>query len=292
MIQCQYELHVSRNNTYSMDRPHFHEDIEISLCVSGEGVFFLDNSVYSLYRGQLFLIDSSVLHRSVANEDYRCLAFHISSGTLHELSSLQSNFLADVQKAGQMVSLTEENTQKLEAMFGELSQDFGEGFGSDIRQTISLLQFLLAAFSCFHGEKEAESRPDQNMARVAPILGYIQENLDEPLTVDAIAEHFFMSKYHLCHIFKEATHFSLMDYIINCRILKARRLLRSGMRVQEVGETVGFRNNEHFIRTFKKLTGLPPKRYAKSYQQSDLTTSAELVTIVGRDGRLIEGVKE
>ena len=29
MIQCQYEVHISKNDTYSMDRPHFHEDIEI-----------------------------------------------------------------------------------------------------------------------------------------------------------------------------------------------------------------------------------------------------------------------
>ena len=85
------------------------------------------------------------------------------------------------------------------------------------------------------------------------------------MTTQSIADAFYMSKYHLCHIFKEGTGFSLMDYVINCRILKARSLLRNGMRVQEVGENVGFRNNEHFIRTFKKLTGTPPKRYAMMY---------------------------
>ena len=84
MIQCQYEVHISKNDTYSMDRPHFHEDIEIVLCIAGEGVFFLEPEVFPLYRGQLFLIDSSILHRSVANEEYRCMVFHISSEMLHE----------------------------------------------------------------------------------------------------------------------------------------------------------------------------------------------------------------
>ena len=42
MIKCHYEIHISKNDTYSMDRPHFHEDIEIVLCIAGEGVFFLE----------------------------------------------------------------------------------------------------------------------------------------------------------------------------------------------------------------------------------------------------------
>ena len=77
MLQCQYEAHISKNDTYSTDKPHFHEDIEIVLCIAGEGVFFVGSEVFPLFRGQLFLIDSSVLHRSVANEEYRCIAFHI-----------------------------------------------------------------------------------------------------------------------------------------------------------------------------------------------------------------------
>ena len=82
-----------------------------------------------------------------------------------------------------------------------------------------------------------------------------------------------------------------MDYVINCRILKARSLLRNGMRVQEVGENVGFRNNEHFIRTFKKLTGTPPKRYAMMYKDSDQNAQRELVVVEGKDGKIIEGIK-
>lgn len=91
----------------------------------------------------------------------------------------------------------------------------------------------------------------------------------EPLTLDIIASNCFINKYHLCHSFKAVTGFSVMEYIIHCRVLKARELLRKGMRVQEVGETVGFRNNEHFIRTFGALTGTSPKRYAKEYLAGD-----------------------
>ena len=77
---------------------------------------------------------------------------------------------------------------------------------------------------------------------------------------------FFISKHYLCRIFKSATGFSVMEYIIYSRILRARQLLQEGVSVQQAGELSGFSDNSHFIRTFGHLTGTSPGRYAKEYQ--------------------------
>ena len=61
--------------------------------------------------------------------------------------------------------------------------------------------------------------------------------------------------------------------------------------MQEVGEQVGFRSNEHFIRTFKRLTGMPPKRYAMRYRESDQKMNQEIVVVEGRDGKKVESLK-
>lgn len=291
MIQCQYEIHISKNDTYSMTRPHFHEDIEIALCIAGEGIFFLEAEIFPLFRGQLFLIDSTVLHRSVANEEYRCIAFHIAPDVLRELSSPQTNFTARSQASGLLASLNAEETAALEQLFYKLMEDFGDEFGADIRQTAAVLSFLVSSFSYSDKTEKAKVPDNPSLARVVPVLNYIQEHLSENLTTQSIADKFYMNKYHLCHLFKEATGFSMMDYVINCRILKARSLLREGMRVQEAGEQVGFHSNEHFIRTFKKLTGLPPKKYAMKYKESDQKMKQEIVVVEGRDGRKIETLK-
>ena len=71
----------------------------------------------------------------------------------------------------------------------------------------------------------------------------------------------------------------------------AEKYFRQGMRVQEAGERVGFRSNEHFIRTFKRLTGVPPKRYAMRYRESDQKMNPEIVVVEGRDGRQVESLK-
>ena len=65
------------------------------------------------------------------------------------------------------------------------------------------------------------------------------------------------------------TGFSVMEYIIYSRVLRARQLLQEGVSVQQAGELSGFSDNSHFIRTFGHLTGLTPGRYAKEYQSGD-----------------------
>jgi len=182
-----------------------------------------------------------------------------------------------------MATLKNEEIEQMESQFYLLMQNFGNDFGSDIHQTIAVLTFLLNCFSYFREEGRAETHTNPELAKVTPILSYIQEHLSEPMTTQSIANAFFMSKYHLCHIFKQGTGFSVIDYVINCRILKARSLLREGKRVQEAGELVGFRSNEHFIRTFKKLTGLPPKQYSMKYRDSDQNMKQEIVVAEGRD---------
>ena len=291
MLQCQYEVHISKNDTYSVDKPHFHEDIEITLCVAGEGAFYLGAEVYPLHRGQLFLIDSSVLHRSAANEEYRCIAFHISPETLAGLGTAQTDFAANIASCSHVATIDEAQISEIEAYYRKLAAVCGDGFGDDMRQTIVVLEFLLTCFSHFVKVTPAVGVANGTLGKVSPILKYIQDHLEDPLTIGDIAKTFFMSKYYLCHIFKEGTGFSVMDYVINCRILRARALLRQGVRVQEAGERAGFRSNEHFIRTFKKLTGMTPKHYSMMYRKADQNMKQDVVSVESINGSLVQSTR-
>ena len=71
-----------------------------------------------------------------------------------------------------------------------------------------------------------EAIRNKDFLRVAPILDYIRDNLSDPLTLDQIASQFYISKHYLCRIFKAATGFSVMEYIIYSRVLRARQLLQ------------------------------------------------------------------
>ncbi len=270
MIRCKYEIHCSRNDTYSMERPHFHEDVEITLCTSGEGIFFLEPEIYPMHRGQLFLIVPATLHRSVADDSYRSRVLRIPTSLVEEISTPQSDFAGCIRQCGRVqITLDEVQTRELEEMYNRLETPAGKQFGNDMQRFILLMDFLVKSFSYFATGEAAPTKIHTELANMKPIIKYLHAHLSEPLSLDSIAAQFFISKFYLCRNFKLATGFSVRDYIIHCRILRARELLRGGCRVQETGELIGFHNNEHFIRTFKKLTGISPKRYAKEYLFSD-----------------------
>ncbi len=155
-------------------------------------------------------------------------------------------------------------------LFQELERNKNDGsYGSDLMQITALLKLLIYVAPTLSTSAASEVVPSRDFLRVEPILEYIRQNLSESLNLDQIASNFFISKHYLCRVFKAATGFSVMEYIIHSRILRARQMLQEGHSVQEAGELSGFADNSHFIRTFRSLTGTSPGRYAKEYQSSD-----------------------
>jgi AraC-like DNA-binding protein len=279
MFQPKYQLRFNSDDMWKMHRLHFHEDVEILLSLSSSGDFFIENEFYPLQRGALFLLREATLHKSVAGASYKRYVLHISPDTLQGFSTPQSDLLAFAQKvSGRGAQLDDRQTRLLTRMFQRLEKPHDKSFCGDLRKASQLLDFLITTFSFFEDTAEESGLKSRNrldgsanldFAKIAPLIRYIPGNLAEPLSLSDLAERFFVSKYHMCRTFKSATGFGVKEYIIHCRVLKARELLRQGLGVQEAGERVGFRNNSHFIRTFRALTGTSPRRYAREYLQSD-----------------------
>ena len=223
-----------------------------------------------LRRGTLYLIGENTLHRTITTGFHARYVLHIGRRALAELSTPQTDFTRLAQSSFLRAPLSNEQMTHLVELFQALERNKDDGsFGSDIRQITALLELLLWVAPALHASSAGEAIQNKDFMRVSPILDYIRARLSEPLTLDQIAGEFFISKHYLCRIFKSATGFSVMEYIIYSRVLMARQLLQQGVSVQQAGEMSGFSDNSHFIRTFGHLTGTSPGRYAKEYQRSD-----------------------
>ena len=270
MTNVDFHLQLNHNDTWSMSRLHFHDYCELLLPLTSPGNIFVNDQVYPLRRGTLYLIGENTLHRTIATGFHARYVLHISRKALSQLSTPQTDFTQVAQDSFRRVPLNVEEMTEIIELFQALERNKNDGsFGSDINQTIALLNLLVRVAPTLHAATAGEPIRNKDFLRVAPILDYIRDNLSEPLSLDHIASRFFISKHYLCRIFKSATGFSVMEYIIYSRVLKARQLLQEGVSVQQAGELAGFSDNSHFIRTFGHLTGLTPGRYAKEYQSSD-----------------------
>lgn len=270
MVPIEFHLQLSQDDAWSMSRLHFHDFFELLLPLTSSGNIFVNDQVYPLQRGMLYLIGENTLHRTIVNGFHSRYVLHISRKALGELSTPQTDFLQFTKNPFSCSILDEAEFNTLQNAFQTLSDNENRGgFGGDLKQTISLMELLLQLGPILKLSNAGESVRNKDFLRISPILDYIQENLTEPLTLDQISGKFFISKHYLCRIFKSATGFSVMEYIIHIRVLRARQLLQEGVSVRQAGELSGFSDNSHFIRTFGSLTGMSPGRYAREYQGGD-----------------------
>lgn len=270
MNNVEFHLQLNHNETWNMSRLHFHNYIELMLPLVSPGNIFVSDQIYPLNRATLYLIGENTLHRTITTGFHARYVLHIGRKALAELSTPQTDFTQLSENSFLCAPLDNGQMTQLVELFQSLERNKSDGsFGSDIRQTIALLELLLWVAPTLHASNTGEAIQNKDFMRVAPILDYIRAHLSEPLKLDQIAGEFFISKHYLCRIFKSATGFSVMEYIIYSRVLMARQLLQQGVSVQQAGELSGFSDNSHFIRTFGHLTGTSPGRYAKEYQHSD-----------------------
>ena len=90
---------------------------------------------------------------------------------------------------------------------------------------------------------------------------YIQDQLGTDLTVSGIAQAVGMSPYHFTRLFKASTGRTPYQYVVDARVKKAKELLTTGkFTISEVAYHVGFADQSHLTRHFKRVFGLPPKR--------------------------------
>lgn len=107
------------------------------------------------------------------------------------------------------------------------------------------------------GEKDGHGRED-----IWRAVAYIQDHFQEPLTIDRLAEEIRLSKYHLIRLFRRQMGTTPYQYLLHCRIDKAKNLLSSGNdSVESISAQVGFSDESHFISRFRAITGKTPAAY-------------------------------
>jgi AraC family transcriptional regulator len=96
-------------------------------------------------------------------------------------------------------------------------------------------------------------------------ISYINENLTEDLSLKEISNAIEMSPHYFTRMFKQSTGMSAYQYVIHCRMERAKHLLcKQDLSIAEVAQQIGFQNQGHFTNAFRKNTGTTPKKYRRA----------------------------
>jgi AraC-like DNA-binding protein len=109
-------------------------------------------------------------------------------------------------------------------------------------------------------------KAEANKGKINEILTYVRHEVYDPkkMRIEVIAEHFNMSKNYISIFFKKHTGESLQQYILNYRMkLTENRVRLSDFTISEIAHQLGFTDESHLIRHFKKRFGANPGEYRK-----------------------------
>lgn len=267
MPSYTYETHIMedtllpfifhRSMTAGQEAPfNWHENIEILCCIEGMGYVKCNLDTHHVQAGDIFVVNSDSVHSTGTDTTfvYHCLivddtfcranGIPVSDLYFQELIRDEALFEAFIQ-----VEQAFSQNQKEHPLWGV----------AQIRQAVlELLILLCRDYAQTNGTQAAKS---VCVERVKKAMTYIKSNLSKSLSLDEIADHVGISKYHFSREFKAFTGETVIDSINILRCKEAKRLIESGMTVSAAAMSCGFENLSYFSRTFKKHFGQLPSKF-------------------------------
>lgn len=242
---------------------HYHEFCKLLLLISGRGGYVVEGQRYLLQPGDVVLIGSRCAHRPELEADipYERVIIYIDPGFLQMSSGSDCDLLELFSgKSGHVLRLRENARKKIFALSNTLEKILsGEEYGRQILSNGALLRLLVEIGRAQRKEDSLNPGPViPEDPRVLEWMDYLDRHLAEDLDMDALAERFYISKFHMMRLFKAQTGFTVHTYLLQRRLLAARQLIERGMLATEACYRSGFRSYSSFTRAYLKHFGTTP----------------------------------
>lgn len=263
---------------YNDDKPmdmHIHDCYEIYFSISGGRQFLIDNRFYDIQPGDIFFINQYESHylSKLDQAMHERFLLTIHPDYMRSISSEQTDLnLCFQHRAGDVshrLHLTLEEQNRFRYFVHKLTGF--SGFGADLEEKAVFTELMVFLNRIFYHKMNPQAAPEPEPAeengayhtQVDEILTFINQNIENPLSIEDLSSHFFLSSSYLCRIFKATTGTTINKYITAKRITVAKSLLSSGCSVTETCERCGFNDYSNFLKAFTKAVGLSPKKYAQ-----------------------------
>lgn len=242
---------------------HYHEFCKLFFLLSGTGSYVVEGKRYLLKPGDVVRIGSHCIHRPEFAEgnSYERIILYISPAFLQAQSTGSCNLLdCFSEKEDYVLRPSPKDSSRLLALTDKLAQEIsGESYGSQILSRSMLLR-ILVEINRLALKKDA-NLPEPVLPRdnrMLDLIQYLDCHFTEDLSVDLLAEQFYLSKYHLMRLFRRETGYSIHAYLSERRLLYARDLLADGVSATQACFRSGFSCYSSFSRAYSKLFGHAP----------------------------------
>jgi AraC-like DNA-binding protein len=265
------KLHDHKKYLFSAATSHWHEDIELAVVVNGRMGYNINGKSIVINEGEGIFVNSRQLHyaHSINGEDcdFICIIIHPSLFCTSELiketylSPLINNLSFKSQKLIPSLDWQADLLQEISSIFYQI--DTGEK-AKIISVQASLFKLLSSLYENMPKQLEESISPKDKLSSLTEMIGYIQKNYAEKLSLSDISTAGFTCQSNCYAMFHDYFKQTPIAYLTSYRLNKAAELLENtDIKITDIALKTGFNGSSYFCEAFKKQFRCTPGEYRK-----------------------------
>ena len=264
-LNSEFKLfHLTDQETTEVDY-HYHDFNKITIFIQGKVNYMIEGRSYDLKPYDIVLVKQGDIHKLTVDNScpYERIIVYISPNFMNAYQTENYDLSYCFQKADQehsnVLRIPSPEKSSLFRSISNLEHSFTDGgYASELYRQVMFLEFMIHLNRAARKNRLEYIDTDNCNEKVLAILDYVGEHLCENLSIDLIANQFYISKYYMMRLFKQETGYTLGQYISQKRLLLAKELLSSGVPGTQVCYDCGFKDYSTFSRAYKQLFGVTP----------------------------------
>lgn len=240
-------------------KPKQFDSYLIAYVLSGEGTLDYQDECYHLNENSCLFIDCQSTYKlqSCAINPWELLWVHFHGATSSTYYAHYTSQYSPVLKNAQDHAIQE-------ALRTLLKCNEEQDLYSEIHSSKLIMDLLTVLL--LNTSQKRDTLNAELIDKLKSVKTYLDDHFTEKIVLDYLAQHFFISKYHLCHTFKDYYGMTINQYIMSLRLSMVKRRLRfSESPIYEISQACGFYDSSYLNRCFKAAEGISLNEYRKKW---------------------------
>ncbi|MCX7709874.1 MAG: AraC family transcriptional regulator [Clostridia bacterium] len=276
MLSNDFEIYHYIDKALDKVNLHHHDFYECYLFISGDVTYLIEGKTYVLRPGDVVLVNSTELHQAIINNKqipYERIVLWIDKSFLSRLSTETTDLTKcfEYPEKENVLRADLEMQQTIKSMFKKLLalEDY-TGIGRELLYKAYMIDLMVHLNILLDRSKIKPNVDLKNSNLISQVIHYINNHLEEEISIETLSEQFYLSKFHLIREFKKHTGTTIHKYIIQKKLIQAKEQILKGLPINIVYIQCGFGDYSNFFRAFKNEYGVTPKQFYDMMLKSTL----------------------